>query len=224
MLNNMNNQPEAGLTAADVLKTVAFQRLRLGFKLSIAIIILFDVASVIYYAFIYLLYPIGILFILSVHERTSGWRLLGFQGTSAVMWVCAILLHVSPLGLAFFGVIYRMDVVFLVPMGLWVLYTCVENNSIKRLDEKFSLNLRPARLSAVTGAIISGVAYIYGLHAEISGVYFYPANSFRLSVFGTPFLILSCLLLIRALNLASGKRANVAKNSLDVTEGVVCSR
>jgi len=91
---------------------------------------------------------------------------------------------------------------FLVPLGLWGLYTYVENNSIKKLDEKFGLNLRPARLSALTGALVSGIAYTYGLYAEIPSLFPYPANAFRLSVFGTPFLIISCLLLIRGLNRA----------------------
>ncbi len=186
-------------TAVGIRENIAFQRLRLGFKLSIASIILFDVASVMIYAFAYLLYPIGILFVLSIHERTSGWRLLGFQGTSAVMWICAILLIISPLGLAFFGVFFGMVWIFLVPLGLWVLYTYVESDSIKRLYVKFGPNLRLARLSALAGALVSGIAYIYGLYAEIPSFYAYPANAFRLSVVGTPFLILACLLLIRGL-------------------------
>jgi hypothetical protein len=199
ILNSMSGQLEEDLrTAADIRKTIAFQRLGLGFKLSIATIILFAVASVEYYAFIYLLYPLGILFVLSIHERTSGWRLLGFQDTSTVMWLCAILLQISPLGLAF-GVLYEKALAFLIPLGLWGLYTYVENNSIKKLDEKFGLNLRPARLSALAGALVSGIAYTYGLYAEIPSDFPYPANAFRLSVFGTPFLILSCLLLIREL-------------------------
>jgi hypothetical protein len=189
-------------TAVDVRESMAFQRLRLGFKLSIVTLILFAAASV-DYAFIYLSYPLGILFVLNIHERTSGWRLLGFKGTSTVMWICAILLQISPLVLAFFGVIYGMDLAFLVPLGLWGFYTYVESSSIKRLGEKFGLNLRPARLSALIGALISGIAYTYGLHAEIPNFYAYPANAFRLSVFGTPFLILSCLLLIRRLKPAS---------------------
>jgi hypothetical protein len=115
------------------------------------------------------------------------------------MWICAILLHISPFGLAFFGVIYGMDWAFLVPLGLWVLYTYVESNSIKRLGEKFGLNLRRARLSALTAAVISGIAYTYGLYTQIPSFYAYPANAFRLSVFGTPFLVLSCLLLIKGL-------------------------
>jgi hypothetical protein len=200
----MDGQVEEDLrTAVDIRKKISFQRLRLGLKLSIATIILFDVASITYYAFIYLLYPIGILFVLSIHERTSGWRLLGSQDTSIVMWLCAILLHVSPLGLAFFGVVYGIALAFLIPLGLWGLYTYVENNSIKKLDEKFALNLRPARLSALAGVIVSGIAYTYGLYAQIASFFPYPANAFRLSVFGTPFLILSCLLLIRGLRLAS---------------------
>jgi hypothetical protein len=127
------------------------------------------------------------------------------------MWICAILLHISPFGLAFFGVLYGMAWAFLVPLGLWGLYTYVESNSIKRLGERFSLNLRPARLSALTGAFISGIAYTYGLYAEIPSFYAYPANAFRLSVFGTPFLILSCLLLIRELRSASNPNAAHAR-------------
>jgi hypothetical protein len=164
---------EDSRTAADIRKNMAFQRLRLGFKLSIATIILFAVASVAYYAFIYLLYPLGILFVLSIHERTSGWRLLGFQDTSIVMWLCAILLHVSPLGLAFFGVLYGIALAFLVPLGLWGLYTYIQNNSTKKLDEKFGIDLRPARLSALTGALVLGIAYTYGLYAEIPSFYPY---------------------------------------------------
>lgn len=194
-------------TVVDIRENMAFQRLRLGFKLSIVTLILFAVASVIYYAFVYLSYPLGILFVLNIHERTSGWRLLGFQDTSAVMWICAILLQISPLGLAFFGVVYGMGLAFLVPLGLWGFYTCVESSSIERLGEKFSLNLRPPRLSALTGALISGIAYAYGLYAEIPGFYAYPANAFRLSVLGTPFLILACLLLIRGLRPASDPNA-----------------
>jgi hypothetical protein len=60
-----------------------------------------------------------------------------------------------------------------VPLGLWGLYTYIENNSTKKLDEKFGIDLRSARLSALAGALVLGIAYTYGLYAEIPSFYPY---------------------------------------------------
>jgi hypothetical protein len=186
-------------TEADFQKAMAFQRLRLGFKLSVATITLFAIASAADYAFLYFMCPASIVYVLSIHERTSGWRLLGFPDTSTVIWLCAILLNLSPIGLAIFGVINGAVVTFLIPLGLWSLYTYVENESIKELDKKFGLDLKSARLSALSGVLVLAVAYSYGLYAQSSSFFPYPMSAFRASILAAPLLMLSCLLIVRRL-------------------------
>lgn len=181
---------------------MAYQRLRLGFKLSVVSVILFTTASVEPFASLFLLYPLGIIYALSIHERTSGWKLLGFQDTYRVMWVCAVILVLSPFlnlfGALFWATTYAF-LIGLVPLALWGLYTFVENRSLAEPDKKLNSDLRPARIFALLGALFLGVVYCYGLYTRTFAIFPFLVFLFASSVFAAPFLILSCLILMKRL-------------------------
>ena len=80
----------------------AFEKLKLGFKLSIITIVLFMTSSV-YGGFGVLGVAIIAIYLLDVYQRASGWTLLGFKETRTVMLVCAVFLAVYPFLLLFVG-------------------------------------------------------------------------------------------------------------------------
>jgi len=79
----------------------AFEKLRLGFKLSIISIVLF-VTSPIWGAG-FLGFGLMAIYILSVYQRASGWKLLGFQETRTTILVGAVFLVVYPFWLLLTG-------------------------------------------------------------------------------------------------------------------------
>ena len=81
--------------------SAAFEKLRLGFKLSIISIVLF-VASPLWGAG-FLGFGLIAIYILNVWQRASGWKLLGFHETRTTILVCAVFLVVYPFCLLLTG-------------------------------------------------------------------------------------------------------------------------
>jgi hypothetical protein len=178
--------------------TEAFEKLRLGFALSIVSVVL-SALSAFELTFLFVLVPAA--YFLGIYERASGWRLLGFGQTETVMWLSAFLLVVSPLGLVLIGLLglsysnINMDAVSLIPPALWIFYTAVESHNAGKLEKKLGLNLRHGRIFAFCGILT--LAAVYGL-AFFSGIFspvFY-ILPFTSVVFASPFLILSCVTFI----------------------------
>jgi len=198
----MDGRLEKDETGAVQARTAeAFDKLRLGFGLSIVSVVLF-VFSAFGLSFLFVLVPAA--YFLGIYERSSGWRLLGFGQTETVIWLSACLLAISPLNwvfVAFLGLPYtnlNIDVISLVPPALWGFYTAVESHNAEKLEKKLGLNLRRGRIFALCGILT--LAAVYGL-ALFSGIlspafYILPFNSV---VFASPFLILSCVTFIRKL-------------------------
>ena len=183
----------------------AFEKLKLGFKLSIISIVLF-VASPLWGAG-FLGFGLIAIYILSVYQRASGWKLLGFRETRTTILVCAAFLVVYPFcllltGLFLWGLFYMLMVtglIFWFPLFPWALYTYVENRSIKELEKQLHTNLRSARILALIGIVALVMAACFGWILHLDALKF----PFVSGIFASPFLIASCVLLIKRLKPSS---------------------
>ena len=187
-------------TSEDFKRTMGLQRLRLGFKLSAVTVTLLTVVTVDYPVFAYALYAVAITYVLSIHERTSGWKLLGFRDTYIVMWFGAIIILFSPLNFVFLGLLGAQNYILLLPLLIWGVYTYIENRSVKELDKKLVLNLRHARLASLTGILAFTAAFCYELFGIRPNLFPYAAPPFQALIIASPFLIVSSVLLIIRLN------------------------
>jgi len=186
----------------------AFQRLRLGFGVSIATVGLFVLSVLgvnpVFGSGFNPFFLVPALYFLGIYERASGWRLLGFGKTETVMWLSAILLFFYPLSLIFIvfssisSSIIIIETVTLVPPALWALYTIVESHNIGKLEKKFNLNLKSGRIFALCGILTLAVAYELPFTLTIFRSAFFTLP-FTSIVFASPFLILSSVTLIRKL-------------------------
>jgi hypothetical protein len=191
-------------TAEEFQTAMGFQRLRLGFKLSAVTAALLAMVALAYSAFVFVLFPLAIIYVLSIHERASGWNLLGFRNTYIVMWFCAIIMVCSPVNFVFLGLLGAQKYALLLPLLIWGFYTYVENRSINELDKKFDLKLRLARQAALLGILALAVAYCLEFYVIRLGLFLYEAPSQALIfIFAFPFLIVSSVLLIIRLEPAS---------------------
>jgi hypothetical protein len=178
---------------------MGLQRLRLGFKLSLVTVTLLTVITAEYPVFAYALYAVAIIYVLSIHERTSGWKLLGFRNTYTVMWFSAIIMLFSPVNFVFLGLLGAQNYTLLLPLLIWGVYTYIENRSVKELDKKLVLNLRPARLASLTGILAFTAAFCYEVVTR-PNLFPYAAPPFQAPIIASPFLIVSSVLLIIRLN------------------------
>lgn len=180
----------------------AFERLRLGFELSVVTVVLF-MLSPFGLNFLFVLAPAT--YFLGIYERAKAWSLLGFEQTETVMWLCAFLLAVSPLSwilAEFWSASYSnivVDVGFLGSAALWGFYTAVESHNVRELEKKFGLNVRRGRISALCGILTVTVVYSLALFSKIPWAFL--ILPFISVIFASPFLIFSCIVFIRRLKL-----------------------
>ena len=185
----------------------AFEKLKLGFKLSIITIVLF-ITSSLYGGFGVLGVAIIAIYLLDVYQRASGWTLLGFKETRTVMLVCAVFLAVYPFFVlfagfgywGFFNALTTTGAVFGLPIIPWALYTYVESRSAKELERKLNMDFKSARILPLIGIAALLAANAVGFALQLYALY-YPFVS---GIFASPFLIASCVLFIRKLKLPSG--------------------
>jgi hypothetical protein len=178
-------------------------KLRLGFKLSILTVALF-VASPLYGLGFGLGLGVIAIYFLTVYQRATGWRLLGFKETRTTMLVCGVFVAVYPLYLLFFGLLLSgylnmlsaTGLIFWIPLFAWALYTYVENRSAKELEKKLHVNLRPPRIFALMGIVAFVVGEVFSLIVLPNLTLFLP---FVASAAASPFLIISCVFFIRRL-------------------------
>jgi hypothetical protein len=188
----------------------AFEKLKLGFKLSIITIVLFMTSSL-YGGFGVLGFAVIAVYLLDVYQRASGWTLLGFKETRTVMLVCAVFLAVYPFFLLFAGFSYwgffnaltTTGAVFGLPIIPWALYTYVESRSAKELERKLNMDFKSARILPLIGIAALLAANAVGFALQLYALY-YPFVS---GIFASPFLIASCALFIRKLKLPSESSA-----------------
>jgi hypothetical protein len=180
----------------------AFQDLRVGYILSIISIVCFTTSILTSFAGWILT---AVFYFLAVWKRASGWSLLDFEMTRYAMLGCAafnvaypiLLLLSSLLGFWSLALYLATYALFFVPVALWVFYTCVENNNLRIIEKELGINLRLGRICALVGIVIVGVGY-FGFVYPI-----YPITLLLLpyfsAFFASPFLIASCILIIRKL-------------------------
>jgi hypothetical protein len=195
-----------GRTCEDFPKAMGLQRLRLGFKLSIVTVVLLMVVAAAYSVSAFVLYAVGIIYVLSIHERASGWKLLGFRNTYTVMWFCAVVMMLSPVNFVFLSLLGALKYALLLPLLIWAVYTYVENRSMSDVDKRFLLNLRSARLAALLGILALTVAFCYELVVIRPSSFLNETLPFQELVFASSFLIISSALLIIRLNPAPKTR------------------
>jgi hypothetical protein len=196
---------ESQALSLDAMPT-AFEKLRLGFKLSIITIVLFMTSSI-SGGFGFLGVAVIAVYLLDVYQRASGWTLLGFKETRTVMLVCAVFLTVYPFFLLFAGFGYwgffnafaTTGAVFELPIIPWALYTYVESRSAKELEKKLNMNFKSARILPLIGIVALVATNAVGFAFQLYALY-YPFVS---GIFASPFLIASCVLFIRKLRLSS---------------------
>jgi hypothetical protein len=193
----------------------AFEKLRLGFKLSIITIVLF-MTSFLFGGFGFLGVAVIAVYLLDVYQRASGWTLLGFKETRTVMLVCAVFLAVYPFFLlfagfgywGFFNALTTTGAVFELPIIPWALYTYVESRSAKELERKLNMDFKSARMLPLIGIVAIFAASAVGFAFQLYALY-YPFVS---GLFASPFLIASCMLFIRKLRLPSESSSKSARN------------
>jgi hypothetical protein len=194
-----------------------FGKLRLGFTFSIVSVVLFVLSplGLVFSGLGFLFVALPAVYFLGIYYRASGWRLLGFGQTETVMWLCAVLLAVSPLGCLLSPIVgfwtsfsssIALSVVSLVQLALWAIYTVVESHNVRRLEKKFGQNLTRGRISALSGILAFIVGDCFALFSNMYSFFFiFPFVS---AIFASPFLILSCVTLIRRLKPTYGSDAN----------------
>ena len=188
----------------------AFEKLKLGFKLSIITIVLFMTSSL-YGGFGVLGFAVIAVYLLDVYQRASAWTLLGFKETRTVMLVCAVFLAVYPFFVlfagfgywGFFNVLTTTGAVFGLPIIPWALYTYVESRSAKELERKLNMDFKSARILPLIGIAALLAANAAGFALQLYALY-YPFVS---GIFASPFLTASCVLFIRKLKLPSESSA-----------------
>jgi hypothetical protein len=192
----------SGRAAEEFQTAMGFQRLRLGFKLSTVTAALLAMVALAYSAFTFVLFPLAIIYVLSIHERASGWKLLGFRNTYILMWFCAIIIVCSPVNFVLLALLGAQKYALLLLLLIWALYTYIENRSINEIDKKFDLNLRLARQAALLGILALAVAYCFEFYVNRLSLFLYEVP-FQALIFVFPFLIISSVLLIIRLEPAS---------------------
>lgn len=181
---------------------IAFQDLRVGYILSIISIVCFTTSILTSFAGWILT---AVFYFLAVWKRASGWSLLDFEMTRSAMLGCAafivayplLLLLSSLLGVWSLASYVATNAPFLVPVALWVFYTCVENNNLRIVEKELGINLRLGRICALIGIVTIGVGYLGFVYLIYPiNFLFFPYSS---AFFASPFLIASCILIIRKL-------------------------
>jgi hypothetical protein len=87
-------------SAVEARTSEGFGKLRLGFTFSIVSVVLFALSplGLVFLGLGFLFVALPAVYFLGIYYRATGWRLLGFGQTETVMWLCAVLLALSPLG------------------------------------------------------------------------------------------------------------------------------
>lgn len=85
--------------------------------------------------------------------------------------------------------------IFWLPLFPWALYTYVENRSIKELEKRLHMNLGSARILALIGIVALVMVAFFGWILHLYALNFL----FVWGIFASPFLIASCVLLIKRL-------------------------
>lgn len=186
-------------------QTVAFQKLKVGFELAVVSTAL-AVALPFLLALVLPLVPLVIIvYLFGVYVRSKGWKILGFDTTQNIMRSCAVAIVLSPvwLGYPVISFVYSetqasISMFSLILVGLWMFYTCAEHLSLRKIEKKFDLNFKTARILLLIGIIVYLAAYAYELSLPYAEALLAAVEiPFFAGAFALPFLILSSLMIIR---------------------------
>ena len=111
------------------------------------------------------------------------------------------------LSMGVFDMLMVTGLIFWLPLFPWALYTYVENRSIRELERRLRINLRSARILALIGIVALVIVACFGWILHLSALNF----PFVSGIFASPFLVASCVLLIKRLKLLS----DVPKKNLE---------
>ena len=163
----------------------------------------------------FLLYPLALLYVLGFYNRASAWERINEHNVSILLSVGGSIILTSPYWLLCLWIISvnYLAIYLAIPLAIWLIYTVFELCALKALEKNYELNLKKARICIIAGVIIATASLIFLLMLHIPGflhleyrkiiaifsslftlIYIYPYPNLPI-----PFLITSCILIIREL-------------------------
>ena len=206
----MENKKESNQIQKSVL------RLRRGFIFSLGTLItllILWIVNVIYFSYVYylqLLFSPPILFTLplllaslymeGIYNRASAWEQMNERNVSTVLSIGGSIVFLSPL---FLLCLWMESPNYLaIPLAIWLIYTVFELHALNVLEKNCELNLKKARTLTIIGMTLAIASFILHLIMHympelpilFTVIYIFPYSNLPI-----PFLITSCILIIREL-------------------------
>jgi len=191
-------------------------RLRRGFIFSLGTLItllILWILNVIYFSYVYylqLLFSPPILFTLplllaflymgGIYNRASAWEQMNERNVSTVLSIGGSIVFLSPLFLLCLWI--ECPNYLAIPLAIWLIYTVFELHALNLLEKNCEMNLKKAKTLTIIGMTLAIASFILLLIMHympelpilFTVIYIFPYPNLPI-----PFLITSCILIIREL-------------------------
>ena len=191
-------------------------RLRRGFIFSLGTLItllILWILNVIYFSYVYylqLLFSPPILFTLplllaslymgGIYSRASAWEQMNERNVSTVLSIGGSIVFLSPL---FLLCLWMESPNYLaIPLAIWLIYTVFELHALNLLEKNCEMNLKKAKTLTIIGMTLAIASFILLLimhYMPELPILFTVIYIFSYPNLPIPFLITSCILIIREL-------------------------
>lgn len=191
-------------------------RLRRGFIFSLGTLItllILWILNVIYFSYVYylqLLFSPPILFTLplllaflymgGIYSRASAWEQMNERNVSTVLSIGGSIVFLSPL---FLLCLWMESPNYLaIPLAIWLIYTVFELHALNLLEKNCEMNLKKAKTLTIIGMTLAIASFILLLimhYMPELPILFTVIHIFPYPNLPIPFLITSCILIIREL-------------------------
>ena len=191
-------------------------RLRRGFIFSLGTLItllILWILNAIYFSYVYylqLLFSPPILFTLplllaflymgGIYNRASAWEQMNERNVSTVLSIGGSIVFLSPLFLLCLWI--ECPNYLAIPLAIWLIYTVFELHALNLLEKNCEMNLKKAKTLTIIGMTLAIASFILLLIMHympelpilFTVIYIFPYPNLPI-----PFLITSCILIIREL-------------------------
>ena len=191
-------------------------RLRRGFIFSLGTLItllILWILNVIYFSYVYylqLLFSPPILFTLplllaflymgGIYSRASAWEQMNERNVSTVLSIGGSIVFLSPLFLLCLWI--ECPNYLAIPLAIWLIYTVFELHALNLLEKNCEMNLKKAKTLTIIGMTLAIASFILLLimhYMPELPILFTVIHIFPYPNLPIPFLITSCILIIREL-------------------------
>ena len=161
------------------------------------------------FPFCYILpFLLAFLYVMGIYNRASAWEHMNEHIASILISIGGSIIFLSPFWLWYLWM--KCFNYCAIPLAIWLIYTIFELRALNVLEKNYELNLKKAKICIIAGVILATASLIFlripeFLHLEYQKtiailsslftlVYIYPYPNLPI-----PFLITSCILVIREL-------------------------